>query len=248
MVLVEKGTGFILWSDVVDNLTKYTKQSSAFHTMHVSSDHSKWDLIHWWIPLASLLFKETRSFIVLFYGRESKSNVSSWTKQSCFIFENWFVSRWILYRFFQRLSDRDFENCFPISRRIGLSFDSGEAAENFYLHLQRWKSLLLIASHKRISVGKATDLCGFRLTSDPANIALSGPRSFSKKSGSFGSLVDHERGGSKKYKAPNKSEISLPCAFQHVISVNSEDFKKYFSLQAFVRWEKYLQSVKRDVF
>jgi hypothetical protein len=40
LVLVEKGTGFILWSDVIDNLSKYTRQGGPFHTMHLSADHS----------------------------------------------------------------------------------------------------------------------------------------------------------------------------------------------------------------
>ena len=39
----------------------------------------------------------------------------------------------------------------------------------------------------------------------------------------------------KNYVAPSKSEISLPCGFQHVVSVGPEDMDRYFSLQAFVR-------------
>ena len=132
LVLVEKGTGFILWSDVVDNLTKYTRQSGPFHTMHLSSDHSS---------------------------------------------------------------------------RIGLSFDDSEAADNFYQHL-------------------------LRLTSDPANIALSGPRASSKKStGGHASPGEAEAKSRRKYRPPNKSEISQPCAFQHVVSISQKDYSKYFSLQ-----------------
>ncbi len=44
LVLVEKGTGFILWSDVVDNLTKYTRQGGPFHTMHLSSGNLRFNL------------------------------------------------------------------------------------------------------------------------------------------------------------------------------------------------------------
>ena len=135
LVLVEKGTGFILWSDVIDNLSKYTRQGGPFHTMHLSSDHSS---------------------------------------------------------------------------RIGFSFDDSEAADEFHQHL-------------------------LRLTSDPLNIALSGPRSPNKKSGSYGTLTDSDQRSRRKYRPPSKSEISQPCAFQHVVNVSQNDVSKYFSLQAFVR-------------
>lgn len=40
--LVEKGTGFVLWKDVIDHLTKYqVTQDCLFHTMHLSTDHSR---------------------------------------------------------------------------------------------------------------------------------------------------------------------------------------------------------------
>ena len=40
--LVEKGTGFVLWKDVIDHLTKYqVSQDCLFHTMHFSLDHSQ---------------------------------------------------------------------------------------------------------------------------------------------------------------------------------------------------------------
>ena len=40
--LVEKGTGFVLWKDVIDHLTKYqVSQDCLFHTMHLSLDHSQ---------------------------------------------------------------------------------------------------------------------------------------------------------------------------------------------------------------
>ena len=97
------------------------------------------------------------------------------------------------------------------SSRIGLSFDKSEAADDFYQHL-------------------------LRLTSDPANIALSGPRASSKKSlGGHGTLTGTESKSQKKYRPPNKSEISQPCAFQHVVSIGQQDYSKYFSLQAYVR-------------
>ena len=41
LCLIEKGTGFVLWKDVVDHLTKYqVSKDYLFHTMHLSTDHS----------------------------------------------------------------------------------------------------------------------------------------------------------------------------------------------------------------
>ena len=39
----------------------------------------------------------------------------------------------------------------------------------------------------------------------------------------------------RKYRRPSKAEISLPCAFEHVVSVDRSDGEKYYSLQAYVR-------------
>lgn len=39
IILAEKGTGFMLWRDVVDNLSSYSAPDPSFHTMHLSTDH-----------------------------------------------------------------------------------------------------------------------------------------------------------------------------------------------------------------
>ena len=39
MALAERGTGFALWKDVVDNLTDYKQMASTFHTLYLSCDH-----------------------------------------------------------------------------------------------------------------------------------------------------------------------------------------------------------------
>ena len=39
LVLAEKGSGFMLWRDVVDNLSSYSAPDPSFHTMHLSTDH-----------------------------------------------------------------------------------------------------------------------------------------------------------------------------------------------------------------
>lgn len=41
IVIAEKGTGFTLWKDVIDNLTGYKAPNSNFHTLHLSTDHTK---------------------------------------------------------------------------------------------------------------------------------------------------------------------------------------------------------------
>lgn len=40
-LLAEKGTGFTIWRDVIDNLTGYRTPNSNFHTMYMSKDHTK---------------------------------------------------------------------------------------------------------------------------------------------------------------------------------------------------------------
>ena len=39
----------------------------------------------------------------------------------------------------------------------------------------------------------------------------------------------------KKYhRSPDKSDISSPCGFEHLVSIGSRDYAKFFSLQTFV--------------
>ncbi|XP_018336706.1 uncharacterized protein LOC108745126 [Agrilus planipennis] len=40
IVLAERGTGFMLWRDTIDNLTSYKVAGKAFHTMCYSGDHT----------------------------------------------------------------------------------------------------------------------------------------------------------------------------------------------------------------
>ena len=139
LLLVEKGTCFTLWQDVVDNLTRYSSTNDGlFHTLHLSTDHSV---------------------------------------------------------------------------RVGLSFDSKTAAQDF---------------HNKV----------LHLTNDPANIALKGPRrqlAPVKSHYYLDNLPNKNTDQKKSHKIPNKMDISQPCGFQHVVSVSQSDFKKYFSLQTFVQ-------------
>lgn len=124
LIIAEKGTGFPLWRDVVDNLTSYNVQEAHFHTLYLSSDHRQ---------------------------------------------------------------------------KLGLSFNDGQLAMHFHSILEK-------------------------LTSDPANISLSGPGKKKKEKPKEKPL---------KYKAPKKTDISLPCNFNHVTNVDPTDKPRFFSLQLF---------------
>lgn len=52
LVVAEKGTGFVLWKDVVSHLTTYTPLHANFHTLRVSSDSNK---------LAGLSFDDSKA-------------------------------------------------------------------------------------------------------------------------------------------------------------------------------------------
>jgi hypothetical protein len=39
----------------------------------------------------------------------------------------------------------------------------------------------------------------------------------------------------RKLRGPDKKDISSPCGFEHLVSIGSEDYTKYFSLQTFVQ-------------
>lgn len=39
IALAERGTGFALWRDIVDNLTDYKITAPTFHTLYLSCDH-----------------------------------------------------------------------------------------------------------------------------------------------------------------------------------------------------------------
>ena len=41
IVVAEKGTGFVLWKDVVSHLTRYACPHANFHTLRLSADHNK---------------------------------------------------------------------------------------------------------------------------------------------------------------------------------------------------------------
>lgn len=132
--LAERGTGFPLWSDLIDALSNYSATQPTFHTMYLSSDHRK---------------------------------------------------------------------------MAGLSFDCPVASVEFYRQIEP-------------------------IISNPMNISLSGPkkskskffrsRNRSKSVGRADKAVDPwgeiESAQPKHLKLPKKADISSPCLFQHVTSVN----------------------------
>jgi len=141
ILLVEKGTCFVLWRDVVDGLTGYAAESEAFHILRTSADHRQ---------------------------------------------------------------------------RVGLSFDCASSAAEF--------------------LG-----CVGNLTADPRNVSLAqsalavGSKKNSRRAARKWREEQEEALRTARAAKPNsKAEISLPCAFQHVVRVSSSDAARYFSLQAFV--------------
>nr|CAD7197240.1 unnamed protein product [Timema douglasi] len=122
LLLAERGTCFTLWQDTIDNLSSYRVAGEAFHTLHMSVDHS---------------------------------------------------------------------------RLAGLSFDCPGSAADLWTHLER-------------------------LTADPHNISLSVPGRRKPKR------------GPKPASLPNKSQISQPCCFQHITSVEARDKDRYISLRSLV--------------
>lgn len=89
---------------------------------------------------------------------------------------------------------------------IGLSFDDEECAELFYQRVEK-------------------------LTSDFANISLSGSKVKSKGKKDKTSVKSSIK---SKFVKPKKSEISQPCCFNHISSLTSNDKKRFPSLQNFV--------------
>nr|CAD7433887.1 unnamed protein product [Timema monikensis] len=122
LLLAERGTCFTLWQDTIDNLSSYRVAGEAFHTLHMSVDHS---------------------------------------------------------------------------RLAGLSFDCPGSAADLWTHLER-------------------------LMADPHNISLSVPGRRKPKR------------GPKPASLPNKSQISQPCCFQHITSVEAGDKDRYISLRSLV--------------
>lgn len=62
IIIAEKGTGFTLWRETIDNMTAYKAPKGNFHTMHISTDHSK---------LAGLSFDDDTA-AAEFYGHLDK--------------------------------------------------------------------------------------------------------------------------------------------------------------------------------
>ena len=119
IVLAEKGTGFQIWKDGVNQLTDYKAASMGFHTMHLSSDHM---------------------------------------------------------------------------RRVGFGFDDTVCAADFH--------------RKLLSV-----------TTDPGNsdiLSVTG-------NGKHRSRKRKEDKKHKKWRAPNKSDISSPCCFTHITKLDERD-------------------------
>ena len=140
--LAERGTGFVLWKDIIDNLSDYSAQHPCFHTLYLSCDHRK---------------------------------------------------------------------------MAGLSFDSQTAAQQFNQQIET-------------------------LTSDPLNIALTGPKKSNKKLKFLKKQLSLSASNGPNLKLLKKSDISSPCLFQHITNVEVSDYDKLYSLSNLV---PYTQSSSR---
>ncbi|KAK0075459.1 hypothetical protein PV325_006882 [Microctonus aethiopoides] len=137
ILLAERGSCFTLWRETIDNLSSYKVSGPAFHTMCLSSDHS---------------------------------------------------------------------------RLAGLSFDNSKAANDLWQHIEQ-------------------------LVACPENISLSVPGKKKKK----------KSPPPKKFVLPAKSNISQPCQFQHITSVDVADRSRYFSLQTLVPLNELENSVEPPI-
>lgn len=54
----------------------------------------------------------------------------------------------------------------------------------------------------------------------------------------FSNFIFYFRQRRKYQKSPDKSEISSPCGFEHIVNIGSKDYGKFFSLQTFVNSKK----------
>lgn len=165
LCFAERGSGFQLFSDVIDNLSDYKKMHDSFHTFYLSIDHRK---------MAGLRF-------VVFLKIKLNKVISF-----KLVFNNYFLS----------LS----------------SFDCPASADEFL---------------KQIEL----------ITSNPKNISLTGPKSFySKKSlmNSKNQLNKCKKSIKNKIKKYKKSDISMPCLFNHVTSLDMNDFENFYSLSTLV--------------
>ena len=168
LVLAERGSGFPLWKDVIDNLTDYKSIAPTFHTLYTSSDHRK---------------------------------------------------------------------------MAGLSFDSSEAAEDFLNQIE-----LITSDPLNIALSapksKSASLKSLKHQKSSGSSCHPGPNGTGSKSATNGS---HKKScfslfssspkscsasSNKSKKGPLKSEISKPCLFQHVTSVELSDFEKLFSMSS----------------
>jgi len=142
----------------------------------------------------------------------------------------------------------------------GLSFDCPRSAQQLFDQVKKNKNKKKPANHRFSFVSKDDRECVCvcrrlhqveMLTSDPANIRLSAPKTSPSRSifkfwsstspssmvgvGSAGGAPDRTRPPKKHGKlGVRKSEISQPCFFQHVTSIDPTDHRRFFSMQAYV--------------
>lgn len=106
-------------------------------------------------------------------------------------------------------------------RMVGLSFDNASAARDFYERIET-------------------------LTSDPANISLSGPGS-TKAAKKAAAAKQKQKRHKDRVRLPNKTDISQPCCFQHVTRVELGDREQFVTLATLTGSAKKTESNDRKV-
>lgn len=147
--VAERGTGFQLWADIIDNLSNYSALDHTFHTMYLSSDHRK---------MAGLSFGNQHASVEFLQQIES-------------IISN------------------------PLN--IALTAPKSKKSGDKFRLFRRSRS----KSVGRTDIGRGVN--------------------GSERSATQNAFTDfNETGNGRNRKTPNKCDISQPCLFQHITSVN----------------------------
>lgn len=157
--IAEHGTGFQLWTDIIDNLSNYHALKPTFHTMYLSTDHRK---------------------------------------MAGFQFENQFAA----LEFFRQIE-------IVTDNPLNISLTGPKAAK------KSGEKFRIFRKQRSKSVGRSSDI----------------HKAPSNESSPFYDLPDHSRNNNhhKNKRLPGKMDISAPCLFQHVTSVNLHNFNQFDS-------------------
>ncbi|KAH7640635.1 hypothetical protein HUG17_8104 [Dermatophagoides farinae] len=160
--IAEHGTGFQLWTDIIDNLSNYHALKPTFHTMYLSMDHRK---------------------------------------MAGFQFENQFAA----LEFFRQIE-------IITANPLNISLTGPKAGK------KSGEKFRIFRKQRSKSVGRSNDIHHHH------------HHNVSNESSPFYDLHDQSKNNhSKNKRPPGKTDISTPCLFQHVTSVNLHNFNQFDS-------------------